>query len=53
MIRRLLPWLFLAAAVFSLIAVLSEKHPNLFYAGSRFLHVLIALAYLPHHHGYR
>ncbi len=50
MIRRFLPWLFLAAAVFGLIGVLSEKHPNWWYAASRFAHVLIALAYLPHHH---
>jgi len=50
MIRRYLPWLFLAAAVFGLIGCLTARHVNVWYAGSRILHVVIALAYLPLHH---
>ena len=50
MIRRFLPWLFLAAAVFGLIGALTYRHVNYWIVASRFTHVLIALAYLlPHH----
>ena len=35
MIRRYLPWLFLAAAVFSLVGVLMEKHTNGWFVASR------------------
>ena len=53
MTRRYLPWLFLAAAVFGLIGVLMERHPNGWFVASRITHVLISLAYLMPHHLHR
>ncbi len=50
MIRRYIPYLFLAAAVCSLIGYLTYRRVNWWIAVSKFCHVLIALAYLPHHH---
>lgn len=52
MIRRYLPWLFLIAAVCGLIGCWTTKHISWWYAASRFAHVIIALAYLPLHHGH-
>ena len=50
MIRRYLPWLFLAAALFGLAAALTAKHVNWLWVGYRVTHVFIAIAYLiPHH----
>ena len=51
--RRYLPWLFFAAAVFALIGTLTARHVNWFWAASRAMHVLISLAYLMPHHGFR
>ena len=48
--RRLLPWLFLAAAVFGLIATLTAHRVNWWWAAEKGTRVMIALGYLfPHH----
>ena len=48
--RHYVPYLFLAAALLSVGAALTVKHPNWFRVAASMVHVLIALAYVPHHH---
>ena len=50
MIRRYIPYLFLAAAVCSVGAALTAKYPNWWRIIGSFLHLAIAMAFLPHHH---
>ncbi len=52
MIRRFLPWLFLAAAVFGLATALTAKHISWAWLGYRVVHLLIAVTYLMPHHRY-
>lgn len=51
--RRYLPWLFLAAAVFALIATLTAKHVNVWYVCARMVRVAISISYILPHHSFR